>query len=388
MRKLRALQILEAAIGGTKKHVLQLLRHLPRDRYDLSFVCSTLRDPSFQKDVEALRAEGIKVAVIPMTRAIHPLADLRALAELIRHIRRHRYDIVHTHSSKAGILGRIAARLARVPVVIHTPHAFAFEMAAGRAANAFYRMAERIGARLSDAIVAVSEHERRLAIGLNVLPPDRIVTIENALDDDDLTPSHNREKMRKELGLEGKQILVGTVGRLTRQKGLPVLLDAAGILLHDFPDMRFLIAGSGEDEGALRRKMAALGIADQVLLLGHRDDTHDLYAAMDIFVLPSLWEGRPYALLEAMAAGRPVVASDVCGLGDVIEDGANGLLVPVGEAARLAEAVARLGRDSELRRRLGRAARQTVETRYRLADAIAKLDAVYGRVLPPTHSMK
>ncbi|NOZ23900.1 MAG: glycosyltransferase family 4 protein [Planctomycetes bacterium] len=379
MRKLRVLQVLEATIGGTKKHVLQILSHLPRDRYVLSFVCSTLRDPVFQKDIEALRAAGVNVTVIQMPRSIRPLADLRALWNLLGHMRRCRYDIVHTHSSKAGILGRLAARLARVPVVIHTPHAFAFEMTTGRFTKTAYRLVEKTCAHFTDAVVAVSEHERRLAAGLGVLPPHRIFTIENVLDAEDLKRPRTRAKTRKELGLRSKQILVGAVGRLTRQKGLPVLLDAAAKLSREFPDMHFLIAGSGDEEYSLRRKLAQLGIADKVLMPGHREDTRDLYAAMDLFVLPSLWEGRPYALLEAMAAGKPVVASDVCGLDDVIEDGVNGMLVPPGDATSLAQAVSCLAQDATLRRRLGRAARSTVQIRYRIEDAVTKLDALYAR---------
>lgn len=384
MPKVRVVQILEATIGGTKKHVLQILKSLPKDRYDLSFLCSTLRDPSFEKEIEALRASGVRVAVIPMRRAISPWADVRALLALSAHMRENRCDIAHAHSSKAGALGRIAARLAGVPRIVYSPHAFAFEFQVAPAARWLYRAVERFCARFGDAIVAVSEHERRLAIGLRVLPPHRIFTIENSLDEEDLRPSRSRSRVRKELGLDHEQILVGTVGRLTKQKGLPFLLEAAARLLGEFPDMRFAVAGDGEDLLALERKLIDLRVGRKVWLLGHREDARDLCAAMDIFVLPSLWEGRPYALLEAMAAERAVVASRIGGMDEVIEDGVNGILVPPADAAALADAIAKLAKSAALRRRLGRAARKTVLARYRLPDAIAKLDALYTRLLSET----
>lgn len=377
MPKVRLLQILEATIGGTRKHVLQILKYLPRDSYELSLVCSTLRDPSFVEDIEALRADGVNVTVIQMTREINPLADFRALFELARHMREHSVDVVHTHSSKAGVLGRIAARLADVPRVVHSPHAFAFEFRTNRPARMLYRLAEKFCARLSDAIVAVSEHERQQAIGLNVLSPDKVLTIENGLDEDDFKRSRRGPQVRKELGIGKGRVVVGTVGRLAKQKGLTCLVDAAAKLLRDFPDLCFLVAGAGEQLLALERKLIDLRIGKKVLLLGHRDDTRDLYAAMDIFVLPSLWEGRPYALLEAMAAGKPVVASDVCGLDEVIENGKNGVLVRPGDVPDLADGIARLVKSPPLRRKLGQAARKTVEARYHAEESVARLHALY-----------
>jgi len=379
-KKLRVLHVLEATIGGTKKHILQLLRNMPKERYDQSLLCSTLRTPSFQPEVERLRAEGFKVYVIRMQRDISPISDVMAFARLWKHLLGRKYDIVHAHSSKAGILARLAAALAGVETVIYSPHGYAFISEPPGLRLLFYKLAEKAAARVTDMTVAVSRSELEAALEANVCRPDRIRVIENGLSEEEMKLPRTRSAKRTELGVCRGELLVGSVGRLSTQKNMKAFIEAASTIALTRRNVKFVIAGLGPELLALERQVIDLRVAQQVMLLGEVDDVSSLYAAMDVFVLPSLWEGLPYALLEAMAVGKPVVATDVPGTRDVVQNERNGLLVPPGNPAALAAAIERLLNDEALRRRLGRAAMSSVRDRFRLDRMIAEMDALYQQI--------
>jgi glycosyltransferase involved in cell wall biosynthesis len=358
---------------------MQILEGLPRAEFKQSLICSVERDESFMAEVRRLRARGVRVEVVPMKREPAPLSDLGALFRILRHLKAQRYDIVHTHSSKAGALGRTAAVLARVPHVVHTPHVFPFsQVNLPYYRKVLYRLIEKLMGAVSDRIIAVSAWQRALALKSGIGRPDRVTLIHNGVPLPSEAGPAGRRRIRKELGVERSEILVGTAGRIMAQKGHKLLVEAAAMLLDLHPQLRFFIAGSGELEHPLRATINQLSWCRQrISLLGDRTDMPDLLAAADVFVLPSLWEGMPYALIEAMAAGKPVICANVGGMEEAVTDGENGLLVRAGDSVALASAIARLVEDPGLRKRLGEAAQRTVSEHFRAEDKLQQLARLY-----------
>lgn len=376
--KASVLHILEATTGGTRRHLVDLVTHLDPSRYVVSVVCSTLRDPSFSADIEWMRSRGVDVSVVQMHRAIRPLSDLVAFFR-IRRILKRGYDIVHTHSSKAGFLGRLAATTVGTPFVVHTPHVFPFQMITGFALKRLYTALERLAARWTDILICVSPEEKQAAQALGLLDESRLRLIENGVTvpPAEAAPSAGSDDARKRFGIAAGVRVIGTVGRCTRQKGHEYLIRAAAAVTAQRDDTLFVILGDGKSRASEEARVKRLGLADRIRFLDPRDDPGPFFNAIDIFVMPSLWEGLPYALLEAMGHGIAVVATRVGGMEQAIANGVSGLLVPPGDTSALAGAIVGLLDDPERRAALGVEARATVLERFLLEDMTAKVEAVY-----------
>ncbi len=383
-RPLKVLQVLEATEGGTRRHLFDLVTHLDPARFSVSVACSMGRDPAFLKDIRQFEARGIAVHTLPMRRALNPVWDMAALFGLVRLMRRGGYDIVHTHSSKAGFLGRLAARLAGIPRVVHTPHVFPFDMDAGRASRACYVRLERLAARWTDCLVCVCPSQRATAEAL--MDASKVVVVENEIDgptqalpagDGRLQDLESVWGRRSSAGLPAGALLVGAIGRLAPQKGPAYFVEAARLVAQQLPEVRFVWVGDGPLRPAIESQVAAAGLQERFVLAGARDRAADLLGLMDVVVMPSLWEGLPYALLEAMAAGRAVVATRVGGIPDVVVDSSNGLLVAPRDAPVLAAAVLKVLTAADLRARLEDQARKSLAARPGLAMMVARLSDVY-----------
>jgi len=285
--------------------------------------------------------------------------DLLAFWELFRLCRRERFDVVHTHTSKGGFLGRIAARLAGVPLVIHTAHGFYFnQMNCGPKAAVFYRFLEKFASHFCDLIISVNEEDRLSAIEKGVVSPSKIHTVINGINTKRFENVVPPDSLRRELDPSGQAILMGTTGRLMPQKGYQYLIQAMPSVLREFPGARVIFVGDGPLESELKGLAGQLGVSDQCRFLSFRTDIPELLASFDIFVLPSLWEGLSISLLEALAAGKPIVATNIKGNREVIDHGVNGLLVNPGDPAAVAEGIIHLIRDKEKARGVGERARE------------------------------
>jgi glycosyltransferase involved in cell wall biosynthesis len=385
---LRVLHVVEATTAGVGRHVLDLSAIMRRLGVDVTVACPAVRQDARQDTafVDRLQQAGVPVAIVPMRRSIDPLADLRAYHRLASEIGRGGYGVVHTHSSKAGVLGRLAARRAGVPAIVHTPHAYAFLGAANRLAFWSYRAVERwLGHHASHAVICVSASERALAQSECIAPPQRLVLIENAIDRSPFVPPQNGAATKEALGLDPARPVVGFVGRLATQKGLEYLVEAARLVADQSREACFVLVGEGELEGRLRCLIANYRLQDRVLLAGYRPDIGQAMAALDIFVLPSLYEGLAYTLLEAMAAGRAVIASDVIGNRDLIRPGETGVLVPPRDARALAGAIAHLLSSPGERARLGQNARDAALARPTPEQMTRQVIALYERLLANAH---
>ncbi len=379
-RRIRVVEVLEATTGGTRRHLYDLVTHLDRTRFDVSIVCSTLRDPSFLADIEKFRELGIDVIDIPMRRAIRPPCDLIALCRLRRYLARRKPMVVHTHSSKAGFLGRVAAKMAGVDCIVHSPHVFSFEMDLNGLLRAWFFRLEKLVARLTDVMVCVSPSEMRTAVGNRFVLPENCIAVRNGVGVPDVEVcEQDRVKKRKELGLAEDDLVIGSIGRFTKQKGMECFLKAAQKIAGQLPEARFVLIGDGELRDKIERLIAEYGLGDRCLIVRAGDDISSYYPIFDMFVLTSLWEGTPYAMLQAMAAGRAVVAFGTGGIVDVISDGVNGRLVEAKNVEELVSTVCELGKDPQKRNDLGSAARELMVSSYTVEAMVRDVEQVYMR---------
>jgi glycosyltransferase involved in cell wall biosynthesis len=385
-RKIKLLHIIEATTGGTRRHLKDLLMHLDTSRFEVSVICSTLRDKTFMRDIEKMQSKGIKVHIVQMVRNIHPLDDFSAFLKLTRLLHPELYDIVHTHSSKAGFLGRLAGRIRGIKIIVHTPHVFPFEMDVPPLLQRFYLILERLVAPFTDRFICVSNTGRTIAIKARLGPPEKFTVIENGIEPVENFSSDVASRiteLRRALNLSDNNIVVGTVGRLTRQKGYSLLIDAVRLLLPRYQHLRLVIVGEGELESELRSLIKSRQLSEHCIII-HPTETETMlhyYSIFDIFVLPSLWEGLPYSLLDAMAMAKPVVAFAVGGVQDVLENRKTGLLVPPQNKQALADAISQLIDNKEFRCQLGNASAETVRKKYRLEEMVKRTEKLYELLL-------
>jgi glycosyltransferase involved in cell wall biosynthesis len=337
-----------AEIGGAQSYVASLLPALV-GRFDVTVAA---HGPGPLRD--AAEAAGVRfVPLANVRRPVNPFRDLVGLLELVRLLRRERPDILHANSSKAGVLGRLAAALTGVPIRIFTAHGWAFAAHSGLAARG-YRAADRLMRPLTTATICVSERERESGLAARTCDDDATVVIPNAVD---------VGAAPRSVSTRQPPLLV-TVGRLKAPKDFPTFVSALGRL--QTGSFEAMIVGDGPDRPLLEEQIRSGGLSDAIRLTRERDDVPHLLAAADVFVLASRSEGHPVSVLEAMAAGLPVVASRVGGVPEQVVDGETGLLVDPGDPKPLAAALERLTGDPALRRRLGAAGRARAEERFDL----------------------
>lgn len=325
-------------------------------------------------------SRGVRLVEIPeLGRELAGLFDLVALWRMWRLIRRVRPHIVHTHTAKAGALGRLAAWLARVPVRVHTFHGHTFHGYFSPRKTRVFLAIERFLARRTHAIVAVSRRVRDDLLALGVGTPARLVHVPLGLELARFaTPSPHAGALRAELGLDARTPLVGIVARLVPIKRIDLFLAAACDVLAVHPAARFAIAGDGESRAALEARARELGVADRVAFLGFRSPVEHVLSDLDLVVLCSDNEGLPVALLEALASGRPVVSTDAGGARDLVAGyGAAGRIVPTGDGAALARAIADALSNLEAARRAAAHASPAVIARYSVARLVDDMDGLY-----------
>lgn len=369
-------------IGGPAQQAITLTAALNGGDFR-SVLFAGREDPREGSLWRAAEAAGVSPVRVPgLGRRIRPGADLLALATLTRHFRRLRPDLVHTHTAKAGTVGRVAALLAAVPVRVHTFHGHVLSGYFGPAAAALFRRIEATLARRTALLIAVSPRQREELIALGVAERERIAVIPLGLDlAPFLTCAHRAGRLRAELGLSPRTPLVGLVARLVPIKGVDLFLRAASLVRERIPDVRFLVVGDGPEREALEDQAAALGLEDAVRFLGWRHDLPALYADLDLLALSSRNEGTPLCLLEAMAAGVPVVAAGVGGVPDLVQDRVTGRLTPPKDAGALASAMAEVLADRAGAQALAATARAAVFPKHDAKTLIATVRVCYTRLL-------
>jgi len=365
-------------LGGAQQNTLHTVRHLNRACFEPVLMCGrggmlddeAAADPSFRT-----------VFVDSLLRDISPFYDLLALFELTKLLLAERPAVLHTHSSKAGILGRLAGALAGVPVVVHTYHGFGFHDRQPAFVKSAYVLLERLCARFSDALVFVSRSNVAYAAAHGLISPEDAVLIRSGVKLTGLPAAVDAAKLKMSAGIGMHKLLVISVGNLKPQKNAGDFVAAAAKVVAAVPEARFVFLGDGPERRALEARAFALGLEGKVVFLGWRRDTAQWLAAADVFVMTSLWEGLPRALVEAMKSGLAPVCYATDGVTDLIRSGENGFLIEPGDHAALAERTASLLNDEPLRKKLGAAAAASIGPEFDIDGMVRSQEALYECLL-------
>jgi glycosyltransferase involved in cell wall biosynthesis len=364
-------------IGGPARHAIILSRRMQGDGF-VSELVTGLED---EREGTLFQDGDGHVRVQTMKRSVDPLDDVRTFRELHRLVATRHPDIVHTHLAKAGTLGRVAAKRCRVPVIVHTFHGHVLDQYFSARATRLFTAIERRLAQWTDALVAVSPAVRDDLLGLGIGRADQWHVVPVGLELDHLLEdSVSMPEARSALGLPRHGPIVGIVGRLVRIKDHTTFLNAAQRVAAWHPDATFVVAGDGELRGSLEAPAKAM-LGDRVTFLGWVTDLAKLYAALDVVVLTSRNEGTPVALIEAGAAAKPVVATDVGGVADVVRDGVTGTLVPRGDEPAVAHAISTQLGDPQMAYAMGAAGRAWVRGRFSADRLMQDMKSLYAELL-------
>ncbi len=381
MKKIRVAHVITRLCnGGAQENTFHSVRLANRDRFEVDLISGPANGHEGSME-DAIERSGVAIRREPsLMRDISPANDLRALNGLTRRFKKERYDIVHTHTSKAGVLGRLAAKRAGTPIVVHTPHGNIFDGYFSPWKTRLFVSAERAAAKCTDRLVELTAGgvDEYLAQGIGTRAQYAVI-----FSGIDLSPYEqaiaSREATRAALGVGPDDFLVGGVGRLEPVKGFTYFIAAAERIAESAGDLRFVHAGQGALEQELRSQAGPLG--GRMQFLGRRNDVPQLMAAMDVLVVPSLNEGMGRVVLEAGAAGTAVIASKVGGIPDIVRDNVTGLLVRAESPADIAEAVLGLRADRAKLRAMGEAARDYVAPAFGLDRMVMRIESLYEELI-------
>lgn len=379
-RKIRVLHIITRLDpGGSTINTLQTVARLDRAAYDVELVAGRTADPSGEAIAFINRHRLYCTFLGSLVREVHPLKDAAAFLRLCGIIRRGKYDIVHTHSSKAGILGRWAARLCGVKKIVHTPHGHVFYGYFPQIVTRIFLWVERLSARITTRLIALTDKgvEEHLALGVG--RREQWTAIPSGIDLDVFRASEEaRVRLRQELGLQASSLVFMSVARLEAVKNAAVLVEAFALLVKEYPAARLVFVGEGSRRDFLRTQAVQHGVADEVIFTGFRKDVAALLNAGDVFVMASVNEGMGRAVLEAMATGLPVIVSRAGGLPSIVDDGKEGFLIDPADPRAWYEAMRRLASSQELRSRMALEACARVSARFTVQAMVRKIEEVYA----------
>ena len=342
--------ITQLELGGAQKNVLQILAGLDQQKYDIYLISSRGLLDEEAKNIPHLHLKFLSF----LKRQPNPIFDVLAFIFLIFFIKNKKIHIVHTHSSKAGILGRWAARFSGVPVIIHTIHGWGFHDHGMRFLNKFYIFLEKCAAKISKKLIAVSENDIRMGLKEGIGSREQYALIRCSLEPGFLSgKQESAEYYKTSFKIENHYKVAGMVACLKKQKNPLDFVRAADCVLNKNPHTKFLLIGDGVGRSRIESEIKKRQLQDNIFLLGWRKDVKKIMACVDVFVLTSLWEGLPVVLLEAMGCSKPIVAYDVGGVREVVKDGINGFLVKPKDFKELSIKVNLILENDELRHRMG-----------------------------------
>jgi glycosyltransferase involved in cell wall biosynthesis len=368
--------------GGAQQNTLWTVKNIDSRKYEAVLVCGKggFLDEEARRDCESGRFRAVFFS--SLRREINPFSDLLALCGLTWFFLREKPDIVHTHSSKAGILGRLAAWLSGVKIVIHTYHGFGFNDRQNPLVKNMYAFLERLCARKSGAFVFVSRANWDYAIKHGIGPESRFHLIRSGVDLSRLPAEVKDRRLKKEeLGFNADYPLVISIGNLKPQKNPGDFVDLAAKVILSIPQAEFLFIGDGPLRAEVERRAASLGLSKKIRFPGWRKDAAQWLAVADAFVLTSLWEGLPRSLVEAMKSGLPCAAYAVDGICDLIQEGENGFLVPIKNIDALSERVIGLLSDPDLSRRMGLKAQKFISQDFDIGLMVKSQENLYAELL-------
>lgn len=370
-------------IGGAQENTLLTCEGLHAAGHDVSLLSGPTVGPEGSLADRARRGGYAFIELEPLIRPVHPLRDMQAYFALRSEFRRLRPDIVHTHSSKAGILGRAAAAAESVPIIVHTIHGMSFNRTQSVATQRLYTWLERRAARCTHAIITVADAMIEQTVAARVCLREKLHTIYSGMEVDQFDPARfDRRAVRESWGFGTQEVVVGTVARLFRNKGyellIPILTEAA----RRFPRMRFVWVGDGAQRGEYEAKLSKLRLRDRVYFTGlvHPEEIPRLMSGFDILAHASQWEGLPRAVVQALLMRVPAVAFAIDGTPEVVKSGETGLAVPLNATGDFSNALVTLADDASLRERLGTAGRRLCLERFDHRVMVREIAALYARL--------
>ncbi|OGR89261.1 MAG: hypothetical protein A3A86_01990 [Elusimicrobia bacterium RIFCSPLOWO2_01_FULL_60_11] len=384
MKKAKVIHIITMLeLGGAQGNTLFTVEHLDLEKFDVGLISG----PGGIQDDAARKIENIKLEFVPnLVRPISPIKDFLCLLELTKILKREAPDIVHTHSSKAGILGRLAARSAKVPVIIHSIHGFGFNPYQNFLIRWLFITLEIFIAKFTDILVAVSQENIEQGLRLGIGRREQYVLIRSGVDIGTIQTSARAtdlSALRKELGIADGTKVVFSAGPFKLQKDPVAFVEVAERVLKTVPQTVFIWSGDGELRPQVEAKIRSLGIGASVKLLGWRKDVPALMALCDIFVLTSLWEGLPRSAVEALILAKPVVAYAVDGVPEIVKDQENGFLIRPGDKGGFAAKLSMLLKDPGLRGRLSASAVKSIDSTFDIRGMVKAQEGLYSKTLHP-----
>ncbi len=377
--------------GGSAENTLLTALGIDEKKYEVILVkgptyesrMSNKEHATINADLKEARLKGVRIVNIPfLLRRINPVYDLLALFSLYIFLIKEKPSIVHTHTSKAGLLGRLAAKLAGIPIIIHTPHGHVFFGYFGPVKTKIFIILENFASRITNKMIALTNKERNDHVLFRITNEDKFVVIPSGVELNKLRklPFNEKQNLKKELRIPENSLIIGTVGRLEPVKGPEFLIKAAGNIISKYPDAFFIFTGDGYLKQYLEHKASNLGLKENVIFLGWRDDAAKIISIYDVFVLPSLNEGMGRVLVEAMALGKPIVASNIGGIPDLVIHGKNGFLVPPKKPKELAKYIQILLDDEKKREKMGLAGKE-MSLNFSAENMVEKIEELYGELL-------
>lgn len=371
-------------IGGAQENTVLSCRGLAAKGHDVTLVAGTETGPEGSL-WQAARESGARcIELASMQRAVRPLDDWRAYRELVTLFRELKPDVVHTHSSKAGIVGRAAARKAAVPVIVHTIHGMSFNRTQSWVTRTGYRVLEQRAARYTDKIVTVADAMIEQAVAAGIGSRDRMITIRSGLEVGRFAPDESmRRSVRADWGVADNEIVAGTVARLFENKGYEEIITAMPSASKRAPRLRFVWVGEGGHRERYERELNRLGLRERIIMLGlvPPGEVPRLLNGFDMLVHASRWEGLPRAVVQALLTEVPAISFDNDGAPEIVLPERTGILVRLGDVDGLSDAIVRLATDANFRRELGRNGRVRCMTEFDADRMVDQLDSLYGQLL-------
>ncbi len=367
-------------IGGAQENTILTCEGLHQRGHQVTLISGPTRGPEGSL-VQRARQGGYEfIELRELIRAVNPWMDTRARRYLRMEFQRLKPDVVHTHSSKAGIIGRFAARDARVPLVIHTIHGMSFNRTQTWLIRKGYAILERLAARRSHAIVTVADAMIEQAVAAGVCTRDKLLTVHSGMEVEQFTPTTEaRVAARRKMGVAEDDIVVGTVARIFRKKGYEQLIPIMAEAVQREPRLRFVWLGDGAQRQEYENELSRLGLREKTFLPGlvPPDEVPMWMAGFDLLAHTSQWEGLPRAVVQALLMQVPAVAFDIDGTPEVVLDNLTGRLIPLNDLTEFAAALCELAADAELRRKLGQAGREHCLETFDWRRMVDRLEALY-----------
>jgi len=370
-------------LGGAQENTLFTVEGLNEKKdYEVALVSGPALGPEGSL-IERAKRKGINLVVVnSLRREISPGLDILAFRRLFKYFKREKPTIVHTHSSKAGVLGRLAARLAKVPVILHTIHGMPFHRYQGRLPNSLFILAERFCAGFTDKIVTVAQAMTDQALEAEIAPPEKFVKILSGMEVEKFLAASGRDEVRRDFGIKDDEFVIGTIARLFHLKGHEYMMEAAPKVLERFPKVKFLFVGDGILREQLELLADDLGIRDHFVFAGLTDPENipRMIQAMDLLVHTSLREGLARVLPQGLISGKPVISYDIDGAREVVKDGETGYLVPAETVTELADAIIKILENPAKAKEMGARGRALFADAFRKEAMVAQIDKLYRQI--------